>query len=209
MNKYLIIGWMISMQSVGTVCAQWSEKDSLWLQEVLSGKEKIELSPEALKAIQSGTLINLEKKAIQPLTAPPLLPITRSFTGIAPSDSGKREQIDYSTIPPGVFALYQEMGHFETDTGLKIKKQAYTSLKPHIEKEEIQIGKSPVSIKAGAGNLFLDEVKDGQRRGSFNGTVRTYFSLDDILLSLFSKKERNKKRNKKRAAATLRYYNNN
>lgn len=200
---------MICLQSIGAVFAQWNKKDSLWLKDALSGKKEIQLNQEALKAIQSGTLINTEKETAQPLIAPPILPITKSFTGIAPSDSGKREQIDHSAMPPRVFALYHELGYFEPDTGRKIKKQAYTSNKPLLIKEEIRIGKSPVSVKAGAGNLFLDEVKDGQKRGSINGTVRVRFSLNDMLESLLSKKERNKKRNKKRAAATLRYYNSN
>lgn len=37
--------------------AQWTEQDSLRLQEFLSGKEEIRLNPEFQKAIESGTFL--------------------------------------------------------------------------------------------------------------------------------------------------------
>ena len=47
---------------------------------------------------------------------------------------------------------------------------------------------------------------DGQKRGTVGGSVKLYFSLDDILKWIFSKEERNKRRNRKRDD-TWRYYN--
>lgn len=211
MNKYLLIYFLVGLQSSGAIYAQWTKKDSVWLEDVLSGKEEIKLNPETMKAIRSGKFINLEEQATQPLAAPPILPITKTFTDIAPPDSvnhHKNRNVDPRTMPPSVYALYHSLGYLEPDTGLKMKREAFTSNGPLLPKEEIRLGKSPVTVKAGAGNLFLEEVRDGQRRGSLNTSVRVKFSLNDILLSIFSPKERNKKRNKRRAAETLRYYNN-
>ena len=56
------------------------------------------------------------------------------------------------------------------------------------------------------GNSEGAVVKDGQKRGTVGGSVKLYFSLDDILKWIFSKEERNKRRNRKRDD-TWRYYN--
>ena len=64
-----------------------------------------------------------------------------------------------------------------------------------------------VTAAAGGRNLYSsDVVKDGQKRGTVGGSVKLYFSLDDILKWIFSKEERNKRRNRKRDD-TWRYYN--
>ena len=40
--------------------AQWTEQDSIWLKDVLAGKDSIKLNPEFQKAIQSGSFLNPE-----------------------------------------------------------------------------------------------------------------------------------------------------
>lgn len=107
-------------------------------------------------------------------------------------------------MPPSVYRLYK----MELDTIPKINKEAYTPPPTRlIDKKEIQIGKLPVTAAAGGRNLYSsDVVKDGQKRGTVGGSVKLYFSLDDILKWIFSKEERNKRRNRKRDD-TWRYYN--
>ncbi|MGL4228562.1 MAG: hypothetical protein ACRCR3_07975, partial [Tannerellaceae bacterium] len=45
-----------------TANAQWTEKDSIWLQDVLNGKRQLKLNPEIQKQIESGTFINFDDK---------------------------------------------------------------------------------------------------------------------------------------------------
>ena len=64
MRKQLFIVMLICLRGADYMSAQqWTKKDSVWLQNVLSGKEKLELNPETMKAIQSGSLINLDEPA--------------------------------------------------------------------------------------------------------------------------------------------------
>ena len=59
MHKQLLIVMLICLKGADYISAQqWTKKDSVWLQNVLSGKEKLELNPETMKAIQSGSFIN-------------------------------------------------------------------------------------------------------------------------------------------------------
>jgi len=195
MKKQLVIWLLICVNGTEYAFAQWTEEDSIWLENVLSGKERIQLNPETLKAIEAGKFLNTDEPDNQLLAVPPILPILKEFDGVGVRDSGMHE-IDYGSIPPGVFAKYRR----ELDS-LRVNKYAFTSQEPFVRKEEFQIGNLPVTASAGARNIFSDEVKDGQRHGAAVVTVRSRFSLNDIFLFLFSKEERAKKKNRKRARA--------
>lgn len=85
---------------------QWTKKDSIWLQNVLSGKEKLELNPETMKAIQSGSFINLDEPASNMKMSPTTpLPILKDFTEYIRTDSTNRKKA-LKDLPPGVFWLY-------------------------------------------------------------------------------------------------------
>ena len=60
--------------------AQWTEQDSLRLQEFLSGKEEIRLNPEFQKAIESGTFLRPDQPGTHMLSSPSELPITKDFS---------------------------------------------------------------------------------------------------------------------------------
>ena len=60
--------------------AQWTEQDSLRLQEFLSGKEEIRLNPEFQKAIESGTFLRPDQSGTHMLSSPSELPITKDFS---------------------------------------------------------------------------------------------------------------------------------
>ena len=107
MRKQLFIVMLICLRGADYMSAQqWTKKDSVWLQNVLSGKEKLELNPETMKAIQSGSLINLDEPASEMKMAPVTpLPILKDFTEYIQTDSTNRKKAP-KDLPPGVFWLY-------------------------------------------------------------------------------------------------------
>jgi len=87
------------------VRAQWTSKDSLWLQDVLINNKEIQLKPEILEAIKSGNLIKVDALDTELMKAPSLLPICKDFHQyIQIPDTSKK--IDHTKMPPGVFWLY-------------------------------------------------------------------------------------------------------
>lgn len=85
---------------------QWTKKDSVWLQNVLSGKEKPVLNEETMKAIRSGSLINLDEPASMMKAAPVQpLPILKDFSEYVQPDSSRRK-VAWKDLPPSVFWLY-------------------------------------------------------------------------------------------------------
>ena len=183
LKQCLLILMLMGVSHIRLYAQSWSEKDSVWLSGVLSGKDTIRINPEFQKAIDSGTFIHLEDEpGQQMLEAPTELPILKDFSEYLHADADTvRDRLIYKSMPPSVYRL--------------------------IDKKEIQVGKLPVTAAVGGKNLYSsDVVKDGQKRGTVGGSVKLYFSLDDMLKWVFSKKERNKRKNRKRDD-TWRYYN--
>ena len=113
MSKRIITLLLICLSNTGYLYAQWTEKDSVWLQKILSGKEKLELNPEALKAIQSGTLINTEEPASHMILSPeqsPAQSIQKDFTEfVRPQNAEEHNpnrKVALKDLPPSVFRLY-------------------------------------------------------------------------------------------------------
>lgn len=206
LKQCLLILMLTGILPVQLYAQHWSEEDSVWLSRVLSGKDTIRINPEFQKAIREGKLIHMEDEPGQQiLEAPSELPLLKDFSEYLHADTDSiHNNVDYKSMPPSVYRLYK----MELDTIPKINKEAYTPPPTRlIDKKEIQIGKLPVTAAAGGRNLYSsDVVKDGQKRGTVGGSVKLYFSLDDILKWIFSKEERNKRRNRKRDD-TWRYYN--
>lgn len=80
MHKQLLIWIIICLKGSGLVQAQWTQKDSLWLQNVLSGKDSLRLNPETMKAIQGGTFLNWETPSTPKLANPNKLSIIKDFS---------------------------------------------------------------------------------------------------------------------------------
>ena len=203
MNKHLYFCIFICLQNTSLAYAQRIEKDTTLIRQATPDKEKIQLNPEVLKAIEAGTLISTDIPSGKHSASPSQISITKDFSEyVQPDDSCKeKENIYYQIIPPKLFKLHGPQYEADKDKGPQIDKNAFTPHKPLFPKKEFKVGETPITIAAGAENLFLDEVKDGQKRGSINGKVRFSFSLEDILQQIFSPKERAKKRNQKRAKA--------
>lgn len=190
---------VVCLSGTDVIYAQWTEVDSLWLQNIIEGKDSIRLNPETMRAIKEGTFLNGENPFAQPLEAPPILPITRDFRDIATQDTLKSE-ID-TLLPPAVALLK----HLKEKDSLRIGGAFQFRLKTH-EKKDFRIGDSPFAVSAGAQSLLDEHVKDGQRRGTVGGSAKMYFSLDDVLKFIFRKSERRKKKNKKRVERLEEYY---
>lgn len=101
----LLIGFFICI-NIHLGYAQWTEQDSIWLQNVLVGKDSIQLNPEFQKAIQSGSFLNPEpgKPMGKPqLATPSEIPITKDFSDyIQPNDTTHRK-VALKDLLPSVF----------------------------------------------------------------------------------------------------------
>jgi hypothetical protein len=113
MEKRFILLLFICVHQTGSLYAQWSKEDSVWLDKVLSGKETIKLNPDVLKAIESGTLLNTDiiTPSEQMKTAPGRIPINKDFTeylspGKIRKDMEEARDVDPFSMPPAVFMHY-------------------------------------------------------------------------------------------------------
>ena len=86
--------------------AQWEDKDSVWLQDILSGKQQIQLNPETMKAIESGNFLNIDPETTPMLSAPSQLPILKDFSEYLGMDTAIHLKIALKDLPPSVFWHY-------------------------------------------------------------------------------------------------------
>jgi hypothetical protein len=83
---------------------EWSREDSLWLKNVLEGKEELKINEDTKKAIDEGRLIVPQwMRDNDSYTKPEL---EKDFDEIGAPDSIRFRHLDPYTMPPGVFALY-------------------------------------------------------------------------------------------------------
>jgi hypothetical protein len=113
MGKRFILLLFIGIHQTGSLYAQWTEKDSVWLENILSGKETIKLNPDVLKAIEYGTLLNTDmiSPSDQMKIVPGRIPIQKDFTeylspGKIQKDMEDARDVDPFSIPPAVFMQY-------------------------------------------------------------------------------------------------------
>lgn len=197
MWRYWLIFLFIILSVVVLFAQQTSRVDSIWVSEMMAGKDTLRLKPEYLKAIEEGTLLNLGR----PLElGSSELPLLKDFSEYIRPDTFRRI-LSFDSIPRGVFLLYPV-----NPIGTAIREAAYRSHKSLVVRDQLRLGNSPVYGRAGTQNLFLPEVKDGQRRGSVGATFTVEFSAEHMLRSIFWKSERDKKRNRKRDF-TRKHYN--
>lgn len=163
--------------------------------------DSVHINPEFLKAIQEGTLINTEPAGQQTLHMPSNLPILKDFSEYLKPDMAERK-LNYEFLPSAVFSLYGP----DTVIGIKINKGVYTFKKQLIINNQIALKGTSFNVSAGSQNLFLEEVKDGQKRGSIGVSVGAKFDAEGALRYIFWKSERDKRRNKKRDF-TRKHYN--
>lgn len=101
----LLIGFFVCI-NIHLGYAQWTKQDSIWLKDVLAGKDSIKLNPEFQKAIQSGSFLNPEpgKPMGKPqLAVPSNIPITRDFSKYIQQDDTTHRKVALKDLPPSVF----------------------------------------------------------------------------------------------------------
>jgi hypothetical protein len=108
MNKRILIWIIVCLNGVEYAQAQWTKQDSLWLQNILSGKEKLKLNEETLKAIESGSLINSDPKPSGTMRMAPKsdLPISKDFSNYIQRNDTTHRKVALKDLPPQVFWRY-------------------------------------------------------------------------------------------------------
>lgn len=193
-NNYIVL-FLIFVPYLKSYAQEDGHTDSVWVSEQLE-KGILRINPEYLKAMEDGTLINTEQSLEH---APMELSIQKDFAEYLKADSIRALQFD--SLPPAVFMLYPV-----DTTGWHVRGLTYRPTRSLILKDKVRLGKSPFYLRAGAQNLYMNEVKDGQRQGTLGSSVTVEFSLENTLRYIFWKSERNKRRNREREF-TWKHYN--
>lgn len=181
MSNRIILSFTLCLVNWGTMYAQWTEQDTSRIEDVQTGKQKIKLNQETLRAIQSGTLINFDspKPANQPKPYRSKTYITKDFD-LKAVPGIPRETMDALLIPQQA-----------KDSSLNIPPRVFSQLSfNYLPAKEIRAFK--VSSKS-------DNLKATPAGFSF--------SAEDLLQSIFSKSGRAKRRNLKKANAWKTYNN--
>lgn len=107
MRKYVLVFFII-LTPFFRICAQtWNESDSIWLNNILSGKDSLIIDPEFQKAIEGGTLIKSSEPVGKLLEAPSQLLISKDFSEYLSSEQDTSLWRNYSLLdlPPAVVML--------------------------------------------------------------------------------------------------------
>ncbi|MDH6304377.1 hypothetical protein M2459_001110 [Parabacteroides sp. PF5-5] len=176
-KRKTIIIILCCLQNTALIYAQWTKEDSVWLNDVVSGKKAVKINPEFQKAIEDGTLINTDimSPKEQMKSSPTQIPIDKDFTEfLTPGKDGisieDRKDINPLNMPPAVFMRY----------GLNI---------PLLEDKYNK-----------AAFMTPQSIKDNAARPSGR-------SFDGMLQSIFSPSFRARERNRQNANAWKRYNN--
>lgn len=107
MKKPFWLGVILCLHSEFNLAQSWSKADSVWLADMLAGKDSVHINPEFQKAIRNGTFINLDEPAGSMRMAPAPIPITRDFSAyLEDPDSAVSAKIALKDLPPAVFMRY-------------------------------------------------------------------------------------------------------
>ena len=188
MEKYYFFVIILCL-STSTKAQDWTKKDSIWLQRVLSGKEPIQLNEDTKKAIESGTLLSPDPQIQEQMKISPAeWPITKTFEGITTLENRKKQPHE---LPPGVYKLY----------GL----DATDSL-PDATRSMTLYGKTVLELNV-LDTLTPQKVIIGDNNDKLLRIMTIHFSAEDALRTIFWPSQRAKNRNKKNANAWKTYNN--
>jgi hypothetical protein len=94
---------LLYISTIQLVHAQvWTKKDSLWLERIKRGEEKIQLNEQTKQAIKSGSFLNTKPIGKQKISKSTLLPIQNDFSEYIHPEY-KKPLKSYKDTPPAVF----------------------------------------------------------------------------------------------------------
>ena len=103
MRWLIFIGLGCALGSMQVRAQQWTVRDSLWLQRVLSGQDTVRLDPDVKRAIERGELINAEPVGTPQLAPKVDPPITKDFSEYIGTDQNPHRKVPLNKLPPQVF----------------------------------------------------------------------------------------------------------
>jgi len=162
----------------------WSKEDSIWIKNVLEGKEELKINEETKKAIEEGRLIAPSRLKDADFD----LELSKDFDNTGVPDSVKVRRIDPYSMPPSVYALYI-LYLVQMDSVYQIQSIFIT------DDERKQLEKM---MSIGPSSLFIPDgyFPGGRIGGDFN----------HALSMIFSASYRQKMKNRKNATAYKNYY---
>jgi hypothetical protein len=188
--KYFTLTIFLIITSFGFLTAQdWSREDSIWIKNVIEGKEELKLNEETLKAIEEGLLIvpqwmQGEKRNLQELI--------KDFENASRRDSTELDRINPLSMPPAVFALY--VLYIDKVDSINASQ---TIMLSEAEKERLRDELPPGETTIYVGNLGT---------GASSGVLVGNLDFNHALSMIFSSQYRRLQYNKKHATAYKFYY---
>lgn len=106
MDKRLPLFFLLWIVFSKDLTAQWTKKDSLWLQNVLSGKEKPQLNDATKQVIRDGSFLRLNTPPSSSMRiSSSRLPLIKDFSEYIREDTVLRKKV-LKDLPSFVFWLY-------------------------------------------------------------------------------------------------------
>ena len=183
-QKLIVLITLLFLFCLPSLAQEWSKEDSLWLKNVLEGKEQLKINEDTKKAIEEGRLIAPSR--IQ-YDDPDL---RKDFNNAGTPDSSRIRGIDPYSMPPGVYALYV-LYIEKMDSAYQVKSLIITD-------DERKNLESLAATGLGIFYPFTEDYYPGFTIGGqdFNHTLSMIFSAD----------YRRKMHNKTKAIANRNYF---
>ncbi|MCC8153074.1 MAG: hypothetical protein LIP01_01975, partial [Tannerellaceae bacterium] len=198
---YIII--LLNLLPYSTLSAQGVDRDSIWIQDIISNGGEYQLRPEVIEAIRNGTLLNIGAPVSEPRLSSSGLPVSKDFDIIGARDN-MFDGLHILHLPSYGGMLYQ----YEPDSLLIIHSALLQDEENILVREYFRIPHTSIEITAPGADLLLPdpEVIRGEWYGNLR--ARTFITVDaeEGLEEIFDPVERNKVRNRKNANA-WKYYN--
>ena len=191
MRRYYCLMLIVVLKSGIAIYAQeWTEQDSIWLQRVLNGTEKIQLNEKTLKAIESGAFIHdpyepAVRKQLKPGSIE--LPIIVSFEGITAPASQHKQPYE---LPPAAYLL-RIPAHIDSLPDASANKVFTLSPRQIAELKRL--------------DAITPRIATVDDPTTFRSGASVGFSMEDILRSIFWPSHRAQKHNAKNANAWKTY----
>lgn len=107
MKKQLIVYVLFCLSGTQYLSAQWTTRDSVRLNNILTGNDTIRLNPETMDAIRRGQLINPERPNTPHMGVSPELPIIKNFDEyLLDKDSTGMRSKNWAQLPPTLFIRF-------------------------------------------------------------------------------------------------------